>query len=66
MNQTAQDYVDDMTDAELVSAIATARDDLAKAAIDAPNSEWHEACFAGALVLCLEAQKRGIVIGTRH
>lgn len=60
------DHLASLTDAKLREATITARDDLAKAATDEPNSEWHEACFAGALVYAGEMQRRGLKIETVH
>lgn len=61
-----RDHLDDLSDDELRKATGTARDDLAKAAADQPNSEWHEACFAGALIYATEMQRRGLKIETVH
>lgn len=55
-----------MTDDELRHAIKVAKDDLAIAAADAPNSEWHQACFAGLFVYAGEASERGLTLGTVH
>lgn len=55
-----------MTDAEPMAATRTAIDDLKTASQDEPNSEWHEACFAGAIVYSTELQKRGLSLATKH
>lgn len=60
------EHLDDLSDDALREATITARDDLAKASADEPNSKWHEACFAGALVYAQEMQRRGLKIETVH
>ena len=60
------DHLAALSDDELRKATITARDDLAQAATSQPNSEWHEACFAGALVYAGEMQRRGLKIATVH
>lgn len=52
--------LEDMTDAEIVSAIETAQADIVEAVAQEPNSEWHQACFAGFMMYAQEGQKRGI------
>ena len=59
-------HLADLTDDELRQATITVRDDLAQAAADQPNTEWHEACFAGAMVYAGEMQRRGLKIATVH
>jgi hypothetical protein len=39
---------------------------LQKPAAGQPNSEWHEACFAGVLIYAAEMQQRGLKIETVH
>jgi len=63
---TEQRDIADLSDAELIEAANTARDDLAKAAADEPEGEWHQACFAGVLVYAGELQKRGLKLATFH
>ena len=61
MNQEQIDeHLADLSDDELIAALEVAKTDLAVAAADKPNSEWHEACFAGVLTYCQEVQKRGL------
>ena len=55
-----QDYMDAMNDAKLVDGFHIAVDDLQKASVEKPNSEWHEACFAAVIVFCNEINKRKI------
>lgn len=55
-----------MTDDELICAARTARDDLAEAAVDEPESEWHQACFAAAMIYGLEMETRGLTLATKH
>ncbi|NVO06564.1 MAG: hypothetical protein HXX19_11820 [Rhodoferax sp.] len=52
---------EELTDDQLRSAADTAESDLCLAASTMPNSEWHEACFAGLWVLCDEMTRRGMV-----
>lgn len=49
-----------LTDKELLTWLDTVAVDLAEAAEAAPNSEWHEACFAAAVTFSQEASRRGI------
>lgn len=60
------EHLAELSDAELIDAARTARDDLAAAANDQPNSERHEACFAGALIYAGELQARGLSLVTKH
>lgn len=55
-------YLEGMTDDEIVSAVSEAYADTANAASQAPNSEWHQACFAGLMTYAQEALKRGMHI----
>lgn len=59
-------HMEDLTDAELLAAVEEVKEDLTKASIDAPGSEWHQACFAGAVLYCDEMQRRGLRLGTVH
>jgi hypothetical protein len=54
------------SEAELREALEEAKRDLQNAARDEPESEWHEACFAGVLVLAAELQSRGLSASTVH
>ena len=64
--QEIVDHLSELSDGALRMAFAEAESDLAKAAAEQPNSEWHEACFAGLLMYGGEMAKRGIFIGVRH
>lgn len=59
-------HLADLSDAALTAAAKTASDDLAEAAATEPGSEWHEACFAGAIIYATEMQKRGLTLATIH
>lgn len=48
-----------MTDCEVLGWFDTAQKDLAQAATDEPNSDWHQACLAAVAVLSQEMDKRG-------
>lgn len=61
-----QEHLAGLNDTELVAAMEKARDDCEKAGAKEKESEWHQACFAGLMCYVFEAQKRGIVVGTRH
>lgn len=58
-------YFKSKSDSEILSDLEQAKVDLAAAAKDDYESPWHEACFAGVVMLCNEASKRGI-LGTVH
>lgn len=58
MNETVESYLLSLSDDELNDAIEQAKADLEKAANDEPNSEWHESCFAGFVVLAMEQTRR--------
>jgi len=64
--QEQQEYLDNLSDDELRSAIEVAKLDLQAASEEQRNSEWHEACFAGLLTYLHEAQSRGMQFSTRH
>jgi hypothetical protein len=61
-----KEHLDDMSDKELIAACEEVKADLSKAAYDNPGSEWHQACFAAALLYCEELSERGIRLGTVH
>jgi hypothetical protein len=63
---TAQEHLDGLSDAELVSALKIAKEDLAKAAATQRNSEWHESCFAAVYLFADEMGKRGLKAETVH
>ena len=58
MNYTVESYLLSLSDDELNDAIEQAKADLEKAAHDEPNSEWHESCFAGFVMLGMEKTRR--------
>jgi hypothetical protein len=62
----AREFLHDLTDAELLAKVEEAKTDLSNAAEDEPNSEWHGSCFAGLLMLCQEASRRGLKLATTH
>ena len=55
----AQEYVENLSDADLEREYQEANDALAKAAQDEPESEHHQACFAATLIFIYEMAKRG-------
>lgn len=61
----AQEYLDGLTNEQLLYQLEQSKIDLAEAAGEEPNSEWHQACFAGMYLLAQEAGKRGIT-ATEH
>ena len=58
MSDTVESYLLSLSDDELNDAIEQAKADLEKAATDEPNSEWHESCFAGFVMLAMEQTRR--------
>lgn len=60
-----QRYLDSLSDDEVKLKAATAFKDIEEASIEQPNSEWHEACFAGAMVYAKEMNKRGLTLTDR-
>lgn len=55
-----------LDDDELVAAMKQAMDDLEAAATNDPESDWHQACFAGVMTYGQEIIRRGIVEETVH
>lgn len=49
-----------LSDDQLLAAFDEAREDLAQAAHDDSNSEWHQCCFAGVVIYAQELSDRGI------
>lgn len=49
-----------LTDSELEALYKEVVDDLKQAVIDAPEDEWHHACFA-AYCMVLEESKRRVI-----
>lgn len=60
------EYIRGLSDEELREAVVTVREDLAEAAADHNGSEWHEACFAAAMIVALEVERRGMVLNVIH
>ncbi len=60
------EYLADMTDEQLKSALTEAKDDLMKASRQHLNSEWHQSCFAATLLFSDEMNKRGIRLTPLH
>jgi len=61
-NQKIEDYLKTLSDDKLLDKLTLAGVDLQEAAEKQKNSEWHEECFAGYVVFCNEAKKRGLSI----
>ena len=51
-------YMHQLSDSDLQEMADKAVADLAAAAEADPESEWHQACFAGAFVLAQETMRR--------
>lgn len=49
-----------VSDNVLLEAFYQAVDDCNKASIEQRESEWHEACFVGVMILAFEVQARGL------
>lgn len=64
--QEIADHLSDLDDDALKAAFKEAENDLAEAAAQQPNSEWHESCFAALMIYGGELAKRRIFLGTRH
>lgn len=56
------DYMKLLSDTDLIRLTKTAHADLKKAAKEQPNSEWHEACFAGLYCFSCEMGRRRLRI----
>jgi len=54
------EIINQMTDAELQNWLEMCEADLKAAAEDAPNSEWHEACFCSLTLLAQEKARRAV------
>ena len=55
-----------MNDDELTEWLERAEADLAKVAEEAPDSEWHERCFAAVVILVEEMSARGLRINKNN
>lgn len=64
--QDIADHLAEMSDGALRMAFQQSEIDLAEAAAQQPNSDWHQSCFAALLIYGGELAKRGIFLGTRH
>jgi hypothetical protein len=62
MNQT--EYLTSLDDAELKRQAGICYDDLQIAANMEHNSNWHESCFAAAVMFAQELNRRGIEMRT--
>jgi hypothetical protein len=63
---SSKEYLSSLSDDELREHIVMAKVDLTVAAEDSPESEWHQACFAGLVMLAQEASKRGLTLASAH
>lgn len=61
-----QKHLKALSDDELIAATEQAHKDLKKAADEQPESEWHQACFAGLITYAGEVQRRGLAMQTLH
>ena len=52
------DYLHQLSDEDLCSLTQQAAIDLSEAAGNEPESEWHQACFAGFMALNMEVARR--------
>jgi hypothetical protein len=53
-------YVHSMTNDELIKLHTVAYHDLEQAALEDPNSEWHQSCFAAVVIFSQELVARGL------
>lgn len=53
-------YLDAISDTELQQKMGEAYAELNTVSIEAPNSEWHESCFAAVIAFSQEIQKRAL------
>lgn len=60
------EYLENLSDADLIEEAKTAVQDLKEAAANQRESEWHQACFAGVMVFTEELSKRGLKMSTFH
>lgn len=61
-----ENYLSELTDEQLIAAVKMAETDLANAASENPNSEWHQSCFAGLIIYAGEIRKHGLKVATVH
>lgn len=59
-NNECMEEIAELSDDQLLVAFNEAREDLAKAAHDEPNSEWHQCCFAATVIYAQELLDREI------
>lgn len=62
-NDPTAQYLQSLTNEELVESFETAKTDLEEVSDEDRNSEWHEACFAAVIVYGNEVVRRGIKKG---
>lgn len=60
------EYLESLSDEQLISATMEAHADLQQASHESPNSERHQECFAGFVICADEMQARGIHTITLH
>lgn len=53
-------YMSSFSDEDLIAAAQECAEDLSLASKGWPESEWHEACFAGMLCYARELNARGL------
>jgi hypothetical protein len=66
MSTEIDEYLAGLSNEQLMAAFKQAEADLAAVAADEPNSEWHQACFAGVLIYAQEMNKRGLRNAALH
>lgn len=59
-DNNTREFIQGMSDQELMQWMDDAVEDCNEAAESAPNSEWHEACFAAVCLLVEEIARRGL------
>lgn len=60
MSTDQRDFLDSLTNEELLGWYEIATHDLNLAAVLQPNTEWHEQCFAATFALGQELVARGL------
>lgn len=62
MNEQIKQYLDSLSNSELLGNFFMAKTDLEKITKEQSNTEWHEACFAATILYLQEANKRGLKV----
>lgn len=57
-------FMDSLSDEQLIAHAKECESDLKEVSTHNPNSEWHEACFAGMMRFAQELNKRGLKLVT--